>query len=309
MNKITYYYSINDQPLYQRLTAHKLYQPLIDFFLAHQEQRIILRRIKEHFSQNQELDAFLDELIEAGIIQRKNRQYQLAFPIYRDSQIQALEDQVQKDCLLLKRKIDQIKEPGLFFGEIIWPLLCEKKDSYFFGIQAEVDNIPVFYQKKKIGDNPITFVTLAKSDLKNLSLPEYFYCLENDQSVVEDNPLTKLLGDVDPNYFLHQANRVIKKIQKQRKIDLQKRNIFLESLLLTDIIVQKGESLQITQPVVETTDLPVMLKENQPIITAIQELLQQQTGSIYDTLIYGQLLFAKMVAQKKVSQLDYILIG
>ena len=74
------FYSSHYQGI-QKIIDSELFSKLI-LFLEKQQKPPILRRGKTKFSREKFLKKYLIQLIDAGIITRKDRRYQVAFPIY-----------------------------------------------------------------------------------------------------------------------------------------------------------------------------------------------------------------------------------
>ena len=74
-----FFYSSHYQGI-QKIIDSELFLKLI-LFLKKQQKPPILRELKQNFPEKN-FEKILDQLIDAGIINRKDRRYQVAFPIY-----------------------------------------------------------------------------------------------------------------------------------------------------------------------------------------------------------------------------------
>ena len=87
MKTISYYYSTNNEVKIKQVLEQPMFQPLIDYLFDHQSERIILRKLKAEFPKAEKLEQLLEDLIELQLIERTERNYRLAFPIFDYQQL------------------------------------------------------------------------------------------------------------------------------------------------------------------------------------------------------------------------------
>ncbi|MHC5229406.1 DUF1803 domain-containing protein [Enterococcus sp. LJL99] len=291
MDQYTYYFNqANTNKTFYSLLNSSLFQQIIDFFIEHENERIILRQLKKSIKTDENLELFLDKMIQFKLISRLERHYYLAFPIYDLADYPL---SFSEDLLTILASIHQQENDHLtgFVGEILWQS-CETKEDYFFGVKKN-PTTPSFYEKKIVGDNELKMVAIQESEGNGLTIPTYFELLSLNKLPKQYNQLEKLLGDVNQEYFFTQVKKLLKKAQKNRNSST-KRDIFEEALLLTNNLVSKDGKLLLAKPIIESDVLETNDSNHQQLIKLLNEMWQLYESVNEQTLI-KKMTYSKMM--------------
>ncbi|MEI5992534.1 DUF1803 domain-containing protein [Candidatus Enterococcus mansonii] len=282
MKNITYYYGENRQ--LHTIISDPLFNRIVDYFLDHQGAEVILRQIKTDFSNETNLEHFLDKLIKHNLLERKNRRYSLTFPIYNEKKTIEIPDSINKSIEVLGQ--DRCTR-FFIFGEWLWSFLFAEEQDYFFGVVDSLSQQPVFLTKKEVGNNDFKFISISHENSQPFDLATYFMCLSSRKPLPATfQPLQNLIGDVDIDYFVTQTKKIIR-ATKRNKIKNSKRNIFQEALLLTNDLKKDANGICYT-----TT----LVLEEQPTIVdeALFDRLGHEVSLLWDTIAdRNQRVFAK----------------
>lgn len=132
-------------------------------------------------------------------------------------------------------------------------------------------------------------------------MPRYFDYLAKEQALPESFlSLYDLLGDVNPEYYLSQARRVIKQALRGRKVSTVP-NIFQENLRLTKVIAIDQDHLKLLLPVAtEQTD---PLEEQSDILAFYYEKIAKRSS--IERLVFMQ----QLIEQLGMNSLSYLRIN
>lgn len=291
MGQYTYYFNqIKDEKQFYSLLNSELFQQIIDFFIENENERIILRQLKKSIKTEENLELFLDKMIRFKLISRSDRQYSLSFPIY---DLADYPFSPPKDLTNYLEAIKQADEDYLtgFIGEFLWSE-CETKDDYFFGVKSNI-NSTSFYEKRILGDNELTMVAIQDRVDTLINIPTYFNLLSLNKLPKQYKQLEELLGDVNQEYFLAQTKSLVKKAQKNRN-NSSKRDIFKESLLLTNDLTIINEKLALAKPIIKRSSLWFDNQNSEPMIKLLNELWDSY-DSINKQTFVKKLVYSKLV--------------
>ncbi|MGX7262605.1 DUF1803 domain-containing protein [Enterococcus crotali] len=241
MENTSYYFTSNkNEKELDNIISDPLFKKIIDYLSEHKNQEVILRQIKAAIPTDSNLELYLDKLIKYNLIERKNRRYSLVFPVYSAEEKLLVPDSITD----LLENLIQATPPQIhyfIFGEWLWPLLFEEEqDSYFFGVQASSNTIPLF-RKREEGNSTLQFVSIYQDEVIPLDLANYFNLLSKRQKLPEHfKPLQAIIGDVDINYFIAQVQKVIRSV-KRNTSRVKKQNIFEQALLTTKDLKRNPE--------------------------------------------------------------------
>ncbi|OTP12109.1 hypothetical protein A5844_000325 [Enterococcus sp. 10A9_DIV0425] len=237
-----YFYS--KKYLDEGLLAHPLFEPMIDYLVKNRSQEIILRELKKEFPQKK-FEHFLDQMIEAGLIMRKNRRYHLSFPVFEEGECQEDIERLKEQMIQELSDYTQ-EERKLALSETIWSNCFEEETDYFYATAFPVETI----KKVTAGNEDYQFVTLQLGNTEQVSLPNYFD-LQKKQSMMPEafSPIVQLIGDVNEEYFFDQVEVILERILKH-KFKERRRNVFLDVLLSTNVIKKENE-YQLVLPVMD----------------------------------------------------------
>lgn len=307
MGQYTYYFNqTKDKKQFYSLLNSELFQQIIDFFIENQNERIILRQLKKSIKTEGNLELFLDKMIQFKLISRSDRQYSLSFPVYDLADYSLSLPKNLKNYLEALKQEDADYLTG-FIGEFLWSE-CETKDEYFFGVKSNI-NYTSFYEKRIMGDSELTMVAIQDRVDILMNIPTYFNLLSLNKLPKQYKQLEELLGDVNQEYFLAQTKSLIQKAQKSRNNNSSNRDIFKESLLLTNNLTDINEKLALAKPIIKKSSLWQDNQNSQPIIKLLNELWDSHDSINKQTFI-KKLVFSKLMNyifyEKK--ELTYFLI-
>lgn len=288
-----YYHSPQQTKQYNHLLNQSLFFPLVTFMYEHREERIILRQLKAAFATEAKLEQFLSEMIDCQLIIRENRQYRLNFPIYTAAEVASLplaEDELPKFK-------GTVTEQLFWLAESFWPQVFPEEEDYFFGVSGG----PSFYQKQRLASAQLSTITLEKEKTEVPTMPRYFDYLGKEEALPEAfSALYDLLGDVNPEYYLSQARRVIKQALRGRKVSTVP-NIFQESLHLTQVITIDQDHLKLLLPV--ATEQAEPLEAQSDILAFYYEKIANR--SAIERLVFMQ----QLIEQLGTNSLSYLRIN
>ncbi|MBO0441331.1 DUF1803 domain-containing protein [Candidatus Enterococcus ikei] len=267
MENVTYYFgSTSHQEPLNKLVSDPLLKQLVTYFFERKEQEVMLRQIKTDIPTDSNIELYLDKLIKNNLLERKNRRYTLTFPIYSERTFQITVP--NSITTSIHRIIEEDANLSYFiFGEWLWAVLFdEETEDYFFGVDHSLNNSPNFLNKVEVGDSTLHFVSIFRENQMPFDLANYFSLLSKGQAIPKQfEPLQKLIGDVDLNYFIPQVQKLLRSVKRNKSVS-KKINIFQEALLLTQDLKKSEEGKLI---------LAVPMIEKDAPSEAIQEILEQ----------------------------------
>ncbi|MBL1224615.1 DUF1803 domain-containing protein [Enterococcus sp. BWR-S5] len=244
---VTYYFQHKNQKKLEKLVNNPLFNQIVTYFSEHRAEKIILRELKKIF-QERNFEQFLEEMIDFQLIRREERRYYMEIPFFNTN---GLEKEKEAAKLFVKKHKDEnVEESCYLFGEALWDELFSAEDSFFFGVIDSSDN---FFEKQAYGNEQLTFVSIHQKNSQPLDFASYFAAMEatsGDKLPKVYQPLQELIGDVDSNYFAAQTYRIIRAVLKNRRV-ADKRNIFLESLVMIEQLKKTEDGWQLLAPVIQ----------------------------------------------------------
>lgn len=209
-----FFYSSHYQGI-QKIIDSELFSKLI-LFLKKQQKPPILRELKQNFPEKN-FEKILDQLIDAGIITRKDRRYQVAFPIYSTKDQQKSRERWQQPNTIILEELAFILQADIMSDQRFF-YACEEGvvQAFIYRLIHESFQLISFSKEKWPAKIPAFFA----ANRQQLSLPIY-------------QELLHLLGDVDEAYYLDQISVIFERVAKQRKI---RPSIFLTSLIEGNIL-------------------------------------------------------------------------
>lgn len=299
MEAITCFFDNNSQSDdITKVVNDPLFQTIVDYFIKHHNQEIILRKLKTDIHTDTNLELFLDKLIKYKLIDRKNRRYSLLFPILQpETPIQLSETIINRFKTIIKGNSEAA---CYLFGEWFWGLLfSEEHKPYFFGVR-EAD----FYIKREVGNDTWKMISICLKRQQPLDLANFFTLLSAQTKLPDQfKPLQDLVGDVDINYFIPQLQKVIRSAKRQ-KAAKTKRDIFRETLLLTGDLIQNeiGEET-IATPILEklspSIELEPVLEELALELSESWKLIEDADQRIFFKLQLFRSLFKECFPEKE----------
>ena len=189
-----------------RLTRQLFFIDLVDYLDQHDD--VILREIKAQFP-DVSVDKLMEEYIKAGLILRENKHYSLNLPFLESTDDLALDQEifVRGDSPVYQDLLEKTFETELR-NQTNAAILIEHTD---------------FARQK-------------------MTLSNYFYKVKNQYLLTEDQQkLYDILGDVNPEYALKYMTTFLLKFLKKDQLMQKCRDIFVESLVVLDYIIQNEE--------------------------------------------------------------------
>lgn len=205
--------------------------------LFSRKETYILRELKEHFTKEEKIETQLEYLIKQQIIQRQDRRYtlKLANPSLTEDH-EMLAQWVDRLIVELREQPIQVQLTHLIL------LLQTPQEFSPFLLPEEV----TFAFSHQVGNDLGVFYSIGL-DENSCNLPNYFLLQRQAHTQTQFPQLQRLIGDVDPDYYIDQAFVVLDKIlAKRRRI---RSSIFVESLKIAGVIEEK-EEWQIKVPIV-----------------------------------------------------------
>lgn len=260
MSAYAYLYEQKEQQqLIQKLVNEPLFQPFVGYFFDHSQEEVTLRKLKQIFPNEKKLEFFIDQLIQAQLLERKQRRYRLTFPVFSTKTNPSYLKQlpIEQEFSILSF-LNQLESATVLYllGEWLWSVLFEKEQAYFLAVDQEIHTSLLL--KTEASAQQGTFVTIHSPIVAAPDLAIYFDRLAKGQTLPETyQPLERLLGDVSIDYFVSQSI----KIQRSLKRSTNKRNIFKEALQITKDIQLNEEGQAVFATTIIETDQFLVLPE------------------------------------------------
>ena len=189
-----------------RLTRQPFFKDLINYL--DQQDDVILRQIKAQFP-DQLVDKLMEEYIKAGFILRENKRYTLNLPFLESANLVDLDQEVF------------VREDSAFYQEL--------KAKIF---QTELRNTT----------NAAILIEETDFERNAQTLSNYFYKVAHQYPLTEEQEkLYAILGDVNPEYALKYMTSFLLKFLKKEEVQQKRRDIFVDSLVLLDYIIQNED--------------------------------------------------------------------
>ena len=189
----------------------------------------ILRDIKAAFPNNDKLVDIIEKLIQYHLIQRKDRRY---YCTLEEISIEKWEQALDKTSVFVKEKIKEIQSIADNTLEYHFLIMnhCQLLQSQWF------PNYPLIFKS----DLPLTMIHSFHSnrelwlevgtwDNSQLTLLDYFADCQSFPILATHQPLFKLIGDVNPQFFLHHCATKLRRAQRRGKLE-EEYNIFNDAL-------------------------------------------------------------------------------
>ena len=189
-----------------RLTRQPFFVGLVDYLDQHDD--VILREIKAQFPEVA-VDKLMEEYIKEGLIRRKNKRYSLNLPFLESTDDLALDQEIF------------IREDSP-----VYQALLEKT------FETELRN----------QTNAAILVESTDFAREKMTLSNYFYKIKHQYPLTQkQQELYAILGDVNPEYALKYMTTFLLKFLKKDQLLQKRRDIFVESLVVLDYVVQNEE--------------------------------------------------------------------
>lgn len=218
-----------DKKIQQYLNRSEI-QELVSYFQRLNES-VILREIRQAFPQQKHLDKNLDFLVDHQILLRQDRRYQFCL-----NTIEANPTIEEVEFFLHQTSADYTTEQLLvWLGEEAWSDRLEKTMAIDFPLAL----------RNHLENEHFRIVTINRGGELTVTLPNYFANV-NEPTLFPE--LAKLIGDVNPEFFVNQIGLVFDRVlfgQTPRR-----ESIFLKSLLMSEMISSQPE-WQLLIPVYE----------------------------------------------------------
>lgn len=186
-----------------RLSKQPFFRELVAFLEERGE--VILRDIKQAFP-DEKVDKQMEEYIQAGLIVRENKRYCLHLPLLQDLSAVELDQEI--------------------FIETESPLYAQLKKLRF---QTELPN----------STNQAILVEETDIFRSQLTLSNYFYKMRQHYPLSpEQEPLYRILGDVNPDYALKYMTTFLLKYVRKDQLMQKRKDIFVDALLALGYIQQ-----------------------------------------------------------------------
>lgn len=309
VKRIDYYFHTdkNEQQL-NELVKSPLFQKIIDFFRLQNEEPVLLRRLKEAVVSDENIEYILEKMITYNLVERNERRYKLLIPIYDANNTTTLISQQNIDSLLDFSKTINQTQMAIFLGEWLWEKFFPQEVNYFFGIERELEDDRFFYKKIEIGNHEFQFVSIQNENVPPTDLATYFSILKTNQIPTAFQPLHELIGDVDINYYISQAKRIIRNADKNRKVST-KRNIFQESLIFSgDVSISKTNQLVLASSLVSAGDQPDLSEGKAIVSLLLEDITKQSETTITQRILIKKYLYREIfqILVKNQGSISYI---
>lgn len=307
MTEMHYYFQSKEhEHAIHSLTQHELFDKVVVYLDEHQDIPITLRHLKQVFHSEKDLEKIIDRMIHYHLLQRKEKHYALTFPIFSKKPEFPL---IKSVFFKQFQQIDE-KSQVWFLGEGCWRHFLKDSCDFFFGVSHSNDS---FFQKNQIKNDKIAFISIQNESSPSFTLPSYFKKLQLKPSlrkteVDEFQQLQQLLGDVSLDYFLAQAQYLVTRAAKKRKIP-SKRNIFYESMLSTGIFsLTENHCFNLSYPLFDNKEENSINDLRDEWLDELTQILSLKNKSTEQIQYEKMCLYAQLLTHLKIQKLNYIKI-
>ncbi|WP_165329340.1 DUF1803 domain-containing protein [Streptococcus tangpeifui] len=179
-----------------KLTRQTFFQALINYLSQHSD--VSLRQIKQEFGETEHLDRKLEDYIQAGYIERRERRYYLS--------------------LTPLESIDQLS-----LGDKV---ILDRDSSVYQELKSLV-----FETRLTNTTNEAILVEWTDFERNTLTLSNYFHRLRTSSPLSqEQRKLYAILGDVNPDYALKYMTSFLLKFANKDLVKQKRPDIFVQSL-------------------------------------------------------------------------------
>lgn len=297
MKRIDYYFHTNkNDALLKQLVSTPLFQQMIAYFRLQNGEPVLLRRLKEAITTDENIEYTLEKMIDYQLVERNERRYKMLMPIYAEQNGRPLMDgQTVTELNNFSEKLNQL-ELDAFLGEWLWESFFPKDVDYFFGIERDVESEGYFFNKIEIGNHELRFVSVQNEQILAEDLATYFSILKTNQIPTAFNPLHQLIGDIDLNYYISQVKRIIRNAEKHRKAG-NKRNIFQESLILTGAVsINEAQQLSLKSSLISPGNYPDFGEATAIISSLVEKNTPQTETSVNNQIVIKKYLYQEIFA-------------
>ncbi len=204
-----------------KLTHRPFFQELINYLAGKDD--VSLRQIKRDFSEIDHLDRQLEDFIQAGYIQRRDRRYYLNLPPFTDVKAVALDEQ----------------------------LILESSSPLYQALQALR-----FETKLTNKTNQAVLIEETDFERNRPTLSNYFHKMSSGAPLSqEQEEVYEILGDVNPDYALKYMTSFLLKFAKKDLVKQRRSDIFVEVLALLGYIREEDPGVYSLQMVFDEEGL------------------------------------------------------
>ncbi|MGT2924659.1 DUF1803 domain-containing protein [Streptococcus caviae] len=190
-----------------KLTRQPFFTALINYLQLHDD--VTLRQIKTDFAAVKNLERSIEDYVQAGYILRENKRYSNAFELLKDLDGLALDSQI----------------------------FVDDQSSIYQDLQTLTFETCLSNQTNKA-----LIVEKTSISRDSLTLSNYFFKLkENLPLSSEQEPLYRLLGDVNPEYALKYMTSFLLKFGRKDEVAQKRPDIFVQALDLLGYIEKNAE--------------------------------------------------------------------
>ncbi|WP_265457082.1 DUF1803 domain-containing protein [Enterococcus sp. HY326] len=222
----------------QKLAADPLLTQLFDYLWENRAKEIILRQLKQQFSEGR-FEKMLEASVKAGWIERKDRRYRLLVPVVKTAE--KLDETSELLSVIEALKKISLEEQSAFLYYFYQEQLTE---DYLFLTETKQN----FFELRQAGnDSGLLFFHLIQRANYESELVDYFSFSGSGQAVPKVlEPFETLLGDVNPEYFFNQVEHIFEKVAKGKGTKLRP-SVFLQAASLSEWITTDFSAIKLVK--------------------------------------------------------------
>lgn len=190
-----------------RLTRQPFFKALIEYLSENTD--VTLRQMHKDFDDVRNLDRQIDTYINAGLLERKDKRYNLAFQVFEDKDF---------DLSLQNENVTQHIYTKPFFVES--------------GSQLENKLSQSVVHQRLVNDtNDVKIHQSSRLDRNTETLGNYFFkCAENYPLSKLESEVYEIMGDVNADYALKYMTTFLLKFLKKDRMSSTRPDIFVQVL-------------------------------------------------------------------------------
>jgi hypothetical protein len=253
MVKIAYVLPEKNQKKWKKFVENAAFERFVNYFWNHAEDEIKLRELKKVFP-DLNVDKYIEEGINLGVIERADRRYHLHLELQNEPpEIPSV------DVKSLFKDFTKNQISGVLFRFLV------KYNFELLDIPLFFDADSTLYQKFLATpiatscsekDSQIHFQAIDNLAHSGITLANYFYHVDNREKLsAEEQKLYELVGDVNPDYVLHAFGIRLLKFLTKDEIKPLRKDIFMTALTELGFVREvEANTFVLDRPIFETKD-------------------------------------------------------
>jgi hypothetical protein len=289
--KLAYFLPEKDHKKWKKFVENSFFEEVMNYFLGKGEDVIKLREMKIAFP-DLNVDKYIEEGINLGVFERRDRRYNLLL------KIEEVKPEIARfDSKSLLKDFTKNELTGILFNFLVKNKFVLTDKPLFFDADSKLYQgfiqTPIATASSEQGSliHFNAFDTLAHNQN---TLANYFERIDTREELSEgEEKLYALVGDVNPDYVMHAFGIELMKYMKKDQVKPLRKDIFIEALVQLEFIrVMTDGVYELNTPILEEATMidselgdlavPENVIERQFLL---KEILDSVTGNYFKQFV------------------------